>query len=156
MLNIEKILSDHRLWLADKKTGARADLNGADLNGANLIGADLSGADLSKANLRWANLSWADLREADLREANFIGADLFGAVLSGADIRWAIGNGNQIKTVQTSIWTIGYTTKVMAIGCEQHTIDDWMSFDDDRIADMSSIALVFWNKWKPIIQAMLG
>jgi len=45
-MEIEKILSEHKLFLSGKG-GARADLSGADLRCADLSGADLSGADLS-------------------------------------------------------------------------------------------------------------
>ena len=93
---LNKILSNHKLWLMDESNGIRADLSGvdleyADLDGANLSGADLSGADLKGADLRSANLWYADLRGSDLRDASLgcadLGyADLGGANLSGADL----------------------------------------------------------------------
>ena len=81
---LDKILADHKLWLADNTKGKRADLRGADLRGADLLGADLRGADLEGADLQSANLQGADLRYADLR-----GADLRRADLRWADLRWA-------------------------------------------------------------------
>ena len=87
---LANILAAHKLYLADKKGGSRADLNWANLRGADLRGADLSGADLRGANLSWAadlsgaNLSGADLRGADLSGANLSRADLSVANLSGA------------------------------------------------------------------------
>ena len=96
---LNKILSNHKLWLMDESNGIRADLSGADLEYANLDGADLrdanlSGADLRGADLRSANLWYADLRGADLRDASLgradLGyADLGGANLSGADLEYA-------------------------------------------------------------------
>ena len=94
---LNKILSNHKLWLMDESNGIRADLSGvdleyADLDGADLRDANLSGADLRGADLRNANLWYADLRGADLRDAS-LGcadleyADLGGANLSGADLR---------------------------------------------------------------------
>ena len=65
-----KILVNHRTWLADPKTGSRADLSRIDLCHANLSWADLFGADLFGADLRHANLNKANLSEANLSGAN--------------------------------------------------------------------------------------
>ena len=81
---LAKILAAHKLYLAHKKGGSRADLHGADLRGA-----DLREADLREAYLSGANLGGADLREAHLCRAFLGGADLRRAVLSGADLRGA-------------------------------------------------------------------
>jgi len=62
---LQKILSDHSLWLQDPTQGGRADLSGANLSSADLSDADLSGADLS-----WADLSGANLKGANLKGAN--------------------------------------------------------------------------------------
>ena len=85
---LNKILSNHKLWLTDKPNGIRADLKGV-----NLKGADLSGADLKYANLYGADLGCADLRDADLRSANLGCADLRGADLRGADLKGAYLKG---------------------------------------------------------------
>lgn len=63
-MNLSKILEDHKLWIENPSTGARADLSGADLSGADLSRANLFGADLSRADLSRANLSGADLSGA--------------------------------------------------------------------------------------------
>lgn len=61
-INIENIISAHKLFLAGDPAGVKADLSGADLSRADLSWADLCGADLSGA----------DLRDADLRKAGLI------------------------------------------------------------------------------------
>ena len=96
---LNKILSNHKLWLTDKPNGIRADLKGVNLKGVNLSGADLKYANLYGANLYDADLYGADfyganlgcayLRDADLRSADLKGAYLKGADLSGADLRSA-------------------------------------------------------------------
>ena len=91
---LNKILSNHKLWLMDESNGIRAnlwnaDLRYADLRGACLWNADLGGADLSGADLRDADLEYADLDGADLRNANLYDADLRDANLSGADLSGA-------------------------------------------------------------------
>ena len=67
---LNKILSNHKLWLMDESNGIRADLSGADLSGADLYGANLGCADLRDADLRSADLKGADLRSADLWDAD--------------------------------------------------------------------------------------
>ena len=62
---LEKIISDHELWLNDEG-GSRADLSGANLSRANLGCADLGCADLSCANLGCADLGCANLSGANL------------------------------------------------------------------------------------------
>ena len=132
------------------------------LIGANLSGANLSGANLRDANLRDADLSYADLIGADLIGANLIGANLSGADLRGtnlrgADLSYAIGNNKEIITIQTgSHWTIVYTSTHIQIGCQNHTIDEWMNFSDAKINRMDNRALEFWIKWKPILKLILN
>jgi len=122
----------------DLRIGPGADLNGADLNGADLNGADLNGADLNGADLTGANLI----------NINLTGANLNGANLNGNDIAYCIGDGIIIKNIPDLTWHISYTKDVMAIGCEQHTIDQWKSFTDDEIDKIHTNALTFWNAHK--------
>ena len=104
---------------------------------------DLSNADLRFADLHDANLSWADLRGANLGYAY-----LRNAKLRGADLRWAIGNGNGIKSMQFDKYMVTYTSQVMAIGCEQHTIEEWRNFSDDEIQKMNDKVMEWWRKYK--------
>ena len=99
---LNKILSNHKLWLMDEPNGIRADLSDANLSDANLRGADLRYANLSGAyieganlygailygvNLGCANLKSAYLRGADLKSAYLRNVNLGYADLSGADLR---------------------------------------------------------------------
>ena len=85
---IEKVLSNHKIWL-ESNNGERADLRNADLGGANLRHANLRHADLRDANLRDANLILANLSLANLRNADLSGANLGGADLCHANLRHA-------------------------------------------------------------------
>ncbi len=67
---LENILKEHKLWLADSTKGKRADLSWANLRSADLCNANLRYANLRNANLRSADLSSANLRSSDLRSAN--------------------------------------------------------------------------------------
>jgi hypothetical protein len=112
-----------------------ADLRGAYLGGADLHGADLRGADLHGAYLHGAYLGGADLRGADLRGAYLRGADLRGADLRGADLRGAKITDN-ITVMQSPIciegleWFVTIWDNHMQIGCEFHSHDEWIGFDD--------------------------
>ena len=83
-------------------------------------------------------------------------ANLIGANLGGANLRYCIGNSKQIKTIQTETYYITYTDKVMAIGCKQHTIEEWFNFDDETIDKMNKgTSLEWWAKWKPRLQDII-
>ena len=164
----------HQAWLAEqglphhdprRAKPKRADLNSADLNSANLRSANLRSANLSYANLHSADLRFvtlcsADLRHTNLHCANLHSADLRFASLHSADLRFAnlryvIGNSREIKTIQTDLWPIVLTEDVIAIGCEQHSIEEWRGFDDNRIAKMDDDALEWSRTWRPIIEQII-
>ncbi|MGQ1234102.1 pentapeptide repeat-containing protein [Acinetobacter baumannii] len=126
---------------------ARHALESAIAEDANLRGADLRGADLRGANLRGANLRGADLRGADLRDANLRGADLFGADLFGAKASPLIVYGLRWDVIINGLGK-------MRIGCQEHSVEDWKSFDDARITRMDSEALEFWNQHKSMLLNM--
>ncbi|EPQ7329991.1 pentapeptide repeat-containing protein [Acinetobacter baumannii] len=134
-----------------------ADLSGANLRGANLSGADLYGANLRGADLRGADLSGADLSGADLRDANLRDANLRGADLSGADLYGA--NLSCAKASPLIVYGLRWDVIIsglgkMRIGCQEHSIEDWKSFDDARITGMDSEALEFWNQHKSMLLNM--
>ena len=113
--------------------------NKISLRNADLMNADLRNANLWNADLRNANLGNADLGNADLRNANLWSARL-GSVH---------GVNDYIKTLHLEKWSISYTSHVIQIGCERHSIDEWREFDDARISRMDRThALNFWQKYK--------
>ncbi|MBF6931771.1 pentapeptide repeat-containing protein [Acinetobacter baumannii] len=124
-----------------------ADLRDADLRDANLRGADLRGADLRDADLRDANLRGADLRGADLRGADLRGANLRDANLRGAKAAPLIVYGLRWNVIISGLGK-------MRIGCQEHSVEDWKSFDDARITRMDSEALEFWNQHKSMLLNM--
>ena len=63
----------------------------------------------------------------------------------------AIGNGREIKSMQLGTYNIIFTSKVLQIGCENFEISEWRGFSDNRIIDMDTGALEWWNKWKDFI-----
>ena len=153
---LKEVFRLHKLWLEDHKDGVRANLIGANLRTANLRTADLRWANLRQVNLIGANLIGTNLEGAYLGGADLGGANLYEANLEGADLRYCIGNSKQIKTIQTETYYITYTDKVMAIGCKQHTIEEWFNFDDETIDKMNKgTSLEWWAKWKPRLQDII-
>ena len=124
----------------------------ADLRGANLYGADLRGANLYGANLYGADLYGADLRGADLRGANLYGANLYGANLYGANLYGAKAAPLIVCGLRWDVIINGLGK--MRIGCQEHSVEDWKSFDDARITRMDSEALKFWNQHKSMLLNM--
>jgi hypothetical protein len=77
--------------------------------------------------------------------------------LQYADIRWVSGDGKRIKTIiDQYIIVIILDCGVMAIGCEQHSIDEWMNFSDEEIDKMDTGALHWWKGGKPCIQQLIA
>ena len=128
-----------------------ANLSSADLRSTNLRSADLRSTNLSYADLRSTNLSYANLRSADLRYADLRSTNLSYADLRSADLRSANGNMEVVFSIQLEKWCVSFTSEILAIGCQQHTIKEWREFSDDRINLMDSSALAWWKKWKDFI-----
>jgi uncharacterized protein YjbI with pentapeptide repeats len=79
-------------------------------------------------------------------------ADLSDADLRNADLNRCRGNRKEINSIHAGTYHILFTDKIMAIGCQQHSIQDWMSFDGIRIQGMDGDnATNFWKVWKPIL-----
>ena len=95
---------------------------------------------LDKISLRDANLRGADLRGANLRGANLRDANLSGANLRGAAI-----------VIYGMMCPIQITKNYIKIGCQSHTLDDWVDFDDDEISKMHDNAIEFWKENKDFI-----
>lgn len=138
---LEKILKDHKLWLeSEGEEGSKADLTDANLRGADLVYTDLRGANLRRANLRGAALIGADLTDANLTDAN----------LRDANLRWLkAGNNIEVRTFQLGTYYITLDTinKVLAVGCKQHTIDEWLTLSEEDIRRMDGDkAVKFYTK----------
>ena len=174
---LESILKDHADWLEDQTKGKRANLQYANLQSANLQSADLQSANLQYANLQSANLQSANFQHANLQSANFQHANLQCANLQSAnlqsanlqyanlryanlryaDLRYAdlrfipTGDSSTIFCMNSNMYGIVVTKGVIAIGCQQHSVEDWKSFTDERISEMDTGALAWWRIWKPIV-----
>jgi uncharacterized protein YjbI with pentapeptide repeats len=110
---------------------------------------------MSRANLSNANMSRANLSNANLSGVNLSDASLFRSDLSDANLSRTVGNIFNIKTLHCEKYPITYTEKVLQIGCERHSIEEWKNFDDEKINSMDSGALEWWVKWKPIIMQII-
>lgn len=139
---LNKILEKHRLWLNDKNGGKRANLEGVNLEGVDFEGANLAGASFEGANLTGAILIEVNLTEVNLTRANLTGTNLCGA----------IGNMKQVKSLFLETYPIVYTNTHLQIGCEKHSIREWLDFDDEKIIMMDGKkALNFWRKYRDFI-----
>jgi hypothetical protein len=70
---------------------------------------------------------------------------------SYANLREAVGNAQQIFSMQLSAWRITFTKDTLCIGCQQHPIEKWRNFTSEEIALMSPDALPLWKTWKDFI-----
>lgn len=153
----------HQQWLSGKgrhrldwfgQYFAKADLEGAVLRGADLrqaklqdatlVDADLRGTSLWSVGLQRANLSGADLQGACLWGASIGGAKFGGANLTGAKLKGVHGLNDWIKCAQVGKHEISYTSEVIQIGDENHSIEAWKNFTDKDILEMSGRGNLFW------------
>ncbi len=141
MIEIKHSYTKKVIRKVDVDSLQHADLQHADLQHADLQHANLVRANLVRADLRGANLQHADLRSVDLRYAN----------LQHANLRYCIGNSREIKTLLALKWIVSWTATDLAIGCQQHSIEEWENFSDDEINKMDNEALVFWKAHKALI-----
>jgi hypothetical protein len=145
-----------------------AHLNGANLNGAYMGNAYLKSAYLGGTNLGNAYLNGADLSDAylgntylngtDLNFAKLDGTKLLGTKLSFADLRFAnletatygegVIIGNNPLFILGLTWPVYIFKNHIKIGCQIHTKQEWLNFNDADIAKMESHASEFWAKWK--------
>lgn len=142
---LAEIVRKHRLWRRGEPGGERADLSWT----------DLSGVDLTRAYLVRAYLTGADLTSANLQ-----GTDLTGADLTGINICGAIGNGEEIKSYQGLRWRwqVVWTKAQLAIGYEQHSLEEWENFTDEEMERMGAEgddSLGFWRKHKDFILSLV-
>ena len=84
------------------------------------------------------------------------GETLSGANLSEANLSGTTGNMREIKSLHADIWAVAWTTEVLQIGCQQHSITDWWGFSDSEISAMDTRALDWWKRWKPILQQLIA
>ena len=152
---LAEMLRKHDDWLNDRDGGERADLQNADLQNADLRNSNLQNANLQNADLRFADLRFADLYNADLLNADLLNSNLQNSNLRFAVLYNACGNSLHLKSIQNDKYNICYTSEVMQIGCEQHTIKAWFKFDDKTISDMDTGALEWWKVWKPILKKII-
>ena len=110
---------------------------------------------LCNANLRYADLSYADLSEANLRYADLRNANLRYADLRYADLRQCIGNMREIKSAQFDTYEVTWSKDSLAIGYQQHLIKEWWQFDDATITKMDGDMLLWWKKWKLVLQQIV-
>lgn len=77
------------------------------------------------------------------------------AYLRGADLHGAVGNMRELRSMQIETYPVTYTASHMQIGCQRHTLEEWWSFDDEKIKGMDARALEWWRKWRPLLQQII-
>jgi len=132
-----------------------ANLRYANLGAANLRYANLCGANLRAADLSYANLRGASLRAADLSYADFSGADFSGANLRDASLNGVTGNMREIKSAQFDQWAVTWSADVLAIGCQQHAIEEWRNADPRWIAAMDPGASDWWSRYGALVLQLI-
>lgn len=99
-------------------------------------------------------LEQAIKENADLRNANLWNANLRNANLSDAEVFGEKLSKNPIKIVGEKYLIFEAGSKIK-IGSQLHSKAEWFNFSDKEIIEMyGKEALIWWKKWKPILQQM--
>jgi uncharacterized protein YjbI with pentapeptide repeats len=139
----------------------KTNLTGSSIANATFIGVSLTDCNLSDASLNRTNFTNAllygsNLDNTTLWRTKFTGAKLDGVSLEGASLCNCIGDGTVIRTLYIAPWRINVYNDIMAIGCEQHTIEQWYNFTDIQIDIMNKNALQWWYTNKDTIKTWIN
>jgi len=87
--------------------------------------------------------------------ANLCDANLCDAILWGASLRGAIGNMREIKSAQFDQWAVTWSADVLAIGCQQHAIEEWRNADPRWIEAMDNGASDWWSRYGALVLQLI-
>ena len=74
------------------------------------------------------------------------------ADLSYANLRFLqSANGKELACMNAGKYQVVLSKEKIAIGCKFFTVEEWMSFDDERISKMDDGALDWWKQWKELV-----
>jgi hypothetical protein len=128
-----------------------SDFSDSDFSGSNFCGSDFSYSDFRGADFRGSNFSGADFSRADFSRTDFCDSNFRGSDFSGSQHQYKIGNMREWKSMQLDTYMIGFNDSILTIGCQQNTIAEWKSMQDEKIKMMDAGALEWWKKWKDFI-----
>ena len=104
------------------------DLRNANLNGANLTDTNFTGAQLKLASFVDANCSNANFTDAIVYKTNFMKSDLTNANLTNINVDATVGNGAEIKSLQTGGRYITWTSDYVWVDCVKAPIKPFLAF----------------------------
>ena len=67
---------------------------------------------------------------------------------------WTKGKTEKLISINGLRWPVASDGIRIQIGCQNHTVEEWEGFSDERISVMDRQALEFWAQFKPTIMAM--
>ena len=132
--------------LKEKISFHRADFSGSDFSGSNFRNSNFSGSDFSDSDFRNSSFRYSDFSGSNSRNSNFKNSNW-----ENSRHQYKIGNMREWKSMQLDTYMIVFNKRIMAIGCQQYTIDEWKQFTDEKISEMDKKSLEWWNKWKDFI-----
>ena len=115
------------------------------MNMASVTGVDYSGQDLSDS----------DLSLTLFENCNFSGTQMEGARIDGCKFVNCVVDGVRVKCIIIDRWPVIWFDDTLSIGCEQHAIEDWVSFTPERIAEMNPEAFVWFEKWFALVMDII-
>ena len=104
------------------------DLRDANFNGANLADANFTGAQLKQASFIAANCTNVNFTDAIVYKTNFMKSNLTNANLTNINVDATVGNGAEIKSLQTGGRYITWTSDHVWVDCVKAPIKPFLAF----------------------------
>jgi hypothetical protein len=124
---------------------------------------DLGGWIESEANLPHDGTAWVCPRATVagkytiLRGGTFEGGTFRGGTFWGGTFEGGTGvkSREPLFVSGISAWTVTMTDEHMTVGCQTHTIKEWLAFKESDIEAMSGTAAVtFWKQHKAMLKTL--
>jgi len=115
------------------------DLRDANFYGSNLTDVNFTGAQLKQASFIAANCTNANFTDTIVYKTNFMKSNLTGANLTNINVDATVGNGSEIKSLQSGGRYVTWTSDYVWVDCMKGPIKPFLTFKAADLAPLLKI-----------------
>ena len=127
------------------------EFRGGEFLGGEFLGGKFRGGEFLGGYFLGGEFLGGEFLGGEFRGGEFLGGYFRGGYFLGGYFRGEAITKAPIFIFNIGKWCASITSKMMAIGCQHHTHEDWKNFTDDQISDMANGALEFWSRNKSFL-----
>jgi hypothetical protein len=128
------------------------DLSGGFLDGCKFVDCIFKNCELDGVSFVNSYLTGSKFISSSLKGANFTNARLIDTLIVDSKINGLIGNAIELKSMQVETYQVAYYDNILAIGCEQKTIEEWKNITREELIKLDGFyAVSWWKKWEDVI-----